>query len=63
VSAWKPVAEYRPARALAGPDYFFGHAPCYLGLNQFSGLSWDERERLLIILWDAGVVVAPAHGR
>jgi Radical SAM superfamily len=29
---------------------------CYLGLKQFAGLSWPERERLLIIFRDAGVV-------
>jgi uncharacterized Fe-S cluster-containing radical SAM superfamily protein len=29
---------------------------CYLGLKQFSGLSWEDRERLLVILRDAGVL-------
>lgn len=29
---------------------------CYLGLKRFSGLTWEERERLLRILRDAGVL-------
>jgi hypothetical protein len=29
---------------------------CYLGLKKFEGLEWPDRERLLYILRDAGVV-------
>lgn len=29
---------------------------CYLGLKRFDGLSWEDRQRLLIILRDAGVL-------
>lgn len=29
---------------------------CYLGLKQFAGLSWPERERLLHAIRDSGVV-------
>lgn len=29
---------------------------CYLGLKRFDGLSWDDRERLMYVLRDAGVL-------
>ncbi|WP_458087465.1 radical SAM protein [Streptomyces malaysiensis] len=37
-----------------GCNYDCGH--CYLGLKRFSGLEWSERERLLRIIHDAGVL-------
>jgi MoaA/NifB/PqqE/SkfB family radical SAM enzyme len=35
---------------------------CYLGLKRFSGLTWPQRERLLQILHDAGVVILQLTG-
>jgi organic radical activating enzyme len=35
---------------------------CYLGLKQFSGLTWPQRETLLGILRDAGVVILQLTG-
>lgn len=35
---------------------------CYLGIKQFKGLEWDERERLLTTMRDAGVVYLQLTG-
>ena len=35
---------------------------CYLGLKRFSGMTWPQRERMLQILHDAGVVIVQLTG-
>ncbi|MFG1879593.1 radical SAM protein [Sphaerisporangium sp. NPDC049003] len=54
----KPESPYGYVRATyelnLGCNYDCEH--CYLGLKRFSGLSWPEREKLLYILRDAGVL-------
>jgi MoaA/NifB/PqqE/SkfB family radical SAM enzyme len=37
-----------------GCNYACSH--CYLGLKEFSGLPWPDKERLLVMMRDAGVV-------
>jgi len=37
-----------------GCNYACSH--CYLGLKEFAGLPWPEKEQLLLIMRDAGVV-------
>jgi MoaA/NifB/PqqE/SkfB family radical SAM enzyme len=54
----RPPSPYGYARASyelnLGCNYDCEH--CYLGLKRFEGLSWPERERLLHIVRDAGVL-------
>jgi MoaA/NifB/PqqE/SkfB family radical SAM enzyme len=54
----RPVSPYGYGRASyelnLGCNYDCEH--CYLGLKKFEGLSWDNREKLLRILRDAGVL-------
>jgi MoaA/NifB/PqqE/SkfB family radical SAM enzyme len=54
----RPESPYGYVRATyelnLGCNYDCEH--CYLGLKQFSGLSWPEREKLLYVLRDAGVL-------
>ncbi|MDP9863915.1 MULTISPECIES: radical SAM protein [Streptosporangium] len=54
----RPESPYGYVRATyelnLGCNYECEH--CYLGLKKFEGLSWPEREKLLYILRDAGVL-------
>ena len=63
----KPLAEHVLVRAETA--YGFGHATyelnlgcnydcehCYLGLKRFEGMEWDDRQRVLEVMRDAGVV-------
>lgn len=54
----RPESPYGYARASyelnLGCNYDCEH--CYLGLKRFEGLAWPDRERLLLILRDAGVL-------
>lgn len=54
----RPVTGYGYVRATyelnLGCNYDCEH--CYLGLKEFAGLSWPDKERLLHILRDAGVL-------
>jgi len=33
-----------------------GCSHCYLGLKEFAGLPWPDKERLLLMMRDAGVI-------
>lgn len=54
----RPVSPYGYGRASyelnLGCNYDCEH--CYLGLKKFEGLSWDNREKLLRVMRDAGVL-------
>jgi hypothetical protein len=54
----RPISPYGYGRASyelnLGCNYDCEH--CYLGLKKFEGLSWPDRERLLRIMRDAGVL-------
>lgn len=63
----KPLADHVLVRAETA--YGFGHATyelnlgcnydcehCYLGLKRFEGMEWDDRQRVLEVMRDAGVV-------
>jgi MoaA/NifB/PqqE/SkfB family radical SAM enzyme len=64
VAVVRRPTSYRYVRATyelnLGCNYDCEH--CYLGLKRFSGMTWPQRERLLQILHDAGVVILQLTG-
>src|SRR5882757_366255 len=60
----RPLSPYGMSRASwelnLGCDFECDH--CYLGAKKFQGLSWPDKERLLNIIRDAGVLVLQMTG-